>query len=57
MELFLKAYFCIKIVKLILNVLALGFVDYPIEINRELHAISFIISIPFAFWAATLIWM
>jgi len=56
MELFIKVWFYIACVGLILRMIMLGIGEFPRETARSTEAISILIVLPFLFWAAVLLW-
>jgi len=56
MELFLKVYFWIACVGIVLRLLVLGLCDYPRETSRLADSIGLIISVPFLIWVVILLW-
>ena len=56
MELFIKVYFGLAILAIVLRVLFLGFISYPREQTKGGDVIALIIGISFLIWAACLLW-
>jgi len=56
MELFIKVYFWLAIISVVLRFICIGYVDYPRETSRGTDTISLMMALPFVAWAAYLIW-
>jgi hypothetical protein len=56
MELFIKVYFWISLVGIVLRVFLVGYADYPRKTSRGSDAVCLLLSIPFLAWAAYLVW-
>jgi len=57
MEFFIKVYFWIALISIVLRFINLGYTDYPRKIERGTDAIGLMLSIPFVIWALYLIWI
>ena len=54
MELFVKVYFWMILIGIILKILVLSITNYPRTVNKGMDCIDLIISVPFLIWVSYL---
>ena len=55
MELFIKIYFWMSLVGVVLRILFVGYYTYPRSMSRGDDVINLLVGIPFLVWAAYLV--